>query len=107
MAANRTIGAVEIGARCSIRVRATHPIPAELPEPPSAWRDDYLGLTAELDIGARTIEDAMAAVRLLRVMTSDDLRIARGYPRSSAAVAAIASGSPGAGIHISFRGSPA
>jgi hypothetical protein len=40
-------------------------MPVELPEPPSAWRDDYLGLTAELDIGARTIEDAMAAVRLV------------------------------------------
>ena len=45
------------------RVRATHPMPAELPEPPSAWRDDYLGLIEELDIGARTIEDAMAVVR--------------------------------------------
>jgi hypothetical protein len=38
-------------------------MPAELPEPPSAWRNDYFGLTAELDIGARTIADAMAAVR--------------------------------------------
>jgi hypothetical protein len=45
------------------RVRATHPMPSELPEPPSAWRDDYLGLIEELDIGARTIEDAMAVVR--------------------------------------------
>jgi Nucleotidyl transferase AbiEii toxin, Type IV TA system len=45
------------------RVRATHPMPTELPDPPSAWRDDYLGLIEELDIGARTIEDAMAVVR--------------------------------------------
>jgi hypothetical protein len=27
------------------------------------WRDDYLGLIDELDIGARTLEDAMAVVR--------------------------------------------
>ena len=45
------------------RVRDTHPMPTQLPEPPSAWRDDYLGLIEELDIGARTIEDAMAVVR--------------------------------------------
>jgi hypothetical protein len=49
--------------RTVFRVRATHPMPTELPEPPSAWRDDYLGLIEELDIGARTIEDAMAVVR--------------------------------------------
>jgi hypothetical protein len=49
--------------RTVFRVRATHPMPTELPEPPSAWRDDYLGLIEELDIGARTMEDAMAVVR--------------------------------------------
>jgi predicted nucleotidyltransferase component of viral defense system len=49
--------------RTVFRVRATHPMPTELPEPPSAWRDDYLGLIEELDIGARTIEGAMAVVR--------------------------------------------
>jgi hypothetical protein len=38
-------------------------MPTQLPEPPGAWQDDYLGLIQELDIGARTIEDAMAVVR--------------------------------------------
>jgi len=47
------------------QVRATHPMPAELLEPPSAWRDDYLALIRELDIGARTIDDAMAVVRAI------------------------------------------
>jgi hypothetical protein len=45
------------------RVRGTHAMPTELPEPPGAWRSDYLALVEELDIGARTIEDAMAVVR--------------------------------------------
>jgi hypothetical protein len=49
--------------RTVFRVRATHPMPTQLPEPPSAWRDDYLGIIEELDIGARTIGDAMAVVR--------------------------------------------
>lgn len=52
-------------------------------------------------------ERLLYLVRLLQVMTPDDLHIARGQARSSAAVAAIASGAPGAGIHISFRKSPA
>ncbi len=49
--------------RTVFRVRATHPMPTQLPEPPSAWGDDYLGLIEELDIGARTVDDAMAVVR--------------------------------------------
>lgn len=45
------------------RVRGTHPIPVELPEPPVAWRDDYVALITDLNIGARTVEVAMATVQ--------------------------------------------
>lgn len=45
------------------RVRGTHPLPAELPDPPAAWHDDYAALIADLDIGARTVDAAMAVVR--------------------------------------------
>lgn len=39
-------------------VRATHEIPAELPPPPAAWREDYAGLVTELDVEAVTVHAA-------------------------------------------------
>jgi hypothetical protein len=45
------------------RVRGTHPIPAGLPDPPAAWHDDYAALIADLDMGARTVDAAMATVQ--------------------------------------------
>jgi Nucleotidyl transferase AbiEii toxin, Type IV TA system len=67
VAAPRSLAADMAGrpgrVRTVFQVRATHPMPTELPEPPSAWRDDYVALTGELDVGARTIEEAMAVVR--------------------------------------------
>lgn len=43
-------------------VRATHEIPSELPEPPAAWRKDYAGLVAGLDVEATTIAAAQVLV---------------------------------------------
>ena len=45
------------------RERATHDLPMELPDPPAFWADSYLTLASGLDIGARTIEGAMAQLR--------------------------------------------
>lgn len=44
-------------------VRATHPVPDPLPDPPVLWRDRYAAIVAELGVGARTIDDAMALLR--------------------------------------------
>lgn len=47
------------------RVRGTHPIPVELPDPPAAWRDDYTALITDLDIGARTVDAAMVVIQVV------------------------------------------
>jgi hypothetical protein len=49
--------------RAVFTARATHEMPADLPDPPAAWRSDYLGLTADLDIGTRTVDAAMTLIR--------------------------------------------
>ncbi|MGI8682803.1 MAG: nucleotidyl transferase AbiEii/AbiGii toxin family protein [Mycobacteriales bacterium] len=43
--------------------RGTHPVPNELPDPPAAWDRRYADLAADLDIRARTIDQAMETLR--------------------------------------------
>lgn len=43
--------------------RATHDMPAELPDPPASWGDAYFGYADEMDVSARTVDEAMALVR--------------------------------------------
>jgi hypothetical protein len=43
--------------------RATHDLPKELPDPPVFWADSYSTLASELEITAKTIEEAMALLR--------------------------------------------
>jgi hypothetical protein len=43
--------------------RATHELPGELPDPPAFWRENYPVLADELDVSARTLDEAMALVR--------------------------------------------
>ncbi|MGH2725096.1 MAG: nucleotidyl transferase AbiEii/AbiGii toxin family protein [Actinomycetota bacterium] len=43
--------------------RGTHPVPVEIPDPPAGWKEDYAGMAEELDIDAKTIDDAMHLVR--------------------------------------------
>jgi hypothetical protein len=38
-------------------------VPAQLPDPPAFWREQYPVLAAELDISATTLDEAMATVR--------------------------------------------
>lgn len=45
------------------KVRATHDVPTDLPDPPSNWEDTYRALAEELDIETKTIGDAMHALR--------------------------------------------
>ena len=45
------------------RERATHGLPMELSYPPASWTDPYPTLASGLDIGAKTIEEAMAQLR--------------------------------------------
>ena len=45
------------------RLRATHSVPAELPDPPPFWRERYRAIAHELDVSAKTLEEAMALVR--------------------------------------------
>jgi Nucleotidyl transferase AbiEii toxin, Type IV TA system len=59
--------------RTVFTVRATHEMPAELPDPPAAWRGDYLALIEGLDIGAHTVDAAMALIRpVWKACTSND-----------------------------------
>jgi hypothetical protein len=46
-------------------VRATHPVPRELPAMPLAWHEDYVALVAELDLEACTADAGFASVRSL------------------------------------------
>jgi hypothetical protein len=47
-------------------VRATHPVPDELPDPPPSWRETYPGLARELATEALpTLDAALALVRAL------------------------------------------
>lgn len=43
--------------------RATHPLPAELPDPPVAWGPAYAALVEELDVSAGSVDEAMSVLR--------------------------------------------
>ncbi len=43
--------------------RATHQVPASLPDPPADWAERYAALAADLDVVPRTVEEAMALLR--------------------------------------------
>ncbi|MBA3736391.1 MAG: nucleotidyl transferase AbiEii/AbiGii toxin family protein [Actinobacteria bacterium] len=43
--------------------RATHDIPTDLPDPPSFWRENYPAIATDLDVSAKTLNEAMALVR--------------------------------------------
>jgi len=43
--------------------RVNPAMPVVLPEPPSFWRENYPAMAAELDISAKTLDEAMALVR--------------------------------------------
>lgn len=45
------------------KVRATHDVPTDLPNPPRSWEGTYSAIAEELDIGTKTIGDAMRALR--------------------------------------------
>lgn len=57
------------------RVRGTHPVPAELPDPPAAWRDDYAALITDLDIDARTVDAGMATIRPVWAASLRELKL--------------------------------
>ncbi len=46
-------------------VRGGQAMPDELPDPPAFWREQYPAYAAELDVSARTFDEAMTAVRTL------------------------------------------
>ncbi|MFD9894544.1 nucleotidyl transferase AbiEii/AbiGii toxin family protein [Amycolatopsis sp. NPDC059027] len=43
-------------------VRGSHTLPLRLPAPPAAWRSDYTRLAADLDVEARTVDEAHSLV---------------------------------------------
>jgi hypothetical protein len=43
--------------------RADQGVPDELPDPPAFWREQYPAFAAELDVSAKTFDEATAAVR--------------------------------------------
>jgi hypothetical protein len=43
--------------------RADHPVPVELPDPPAFWHENYPALASDLDVSAKTLDEAMAVVR--------------------------------------------
>jgi hypothetical protein len=51
-------------------VRATHPVPDDLPDPPPRWREEYPALAGGLTETAPTLEAALLAVRTFWVRTT-------------------------------------
>jgi hypothetical protein len=43
--------------------RADHPVPVELPDPPAFWHENYPALASDLDVSAKTLDEAMTVVR--------------------------------------------
>src|SRR5579862_4781288 len=43
--------------------RADSAVPKELPDPPAFWQEQYPALAAELDVSAKTLDEAMTVVR--------------------------------------------
>jgi len=56
-------GKVSEAVRLVFGERATHDAPAEIPDPPDSWASRYAALSDEMGLQARTIDDAMRAVR--------------------------------------------
>jgi hypothetical protein len=44
-------------------VRATHAMPVDLPDPPPFWRENYPAIANELDVSAKTLEEATELLR--------------------------------------------
>jgi hypothetical protein len=53
--------------RTVFAVRASHPVPAGLPDVSHAWRRDYASLISELDLESDTVDAALAVVDALWV----------------------------------------
>lgn len=43
--------------------RATHSLPVQIVDPPTGWVDEYERMAADLEIGAKTVDQGMAKVR--------------------------------------------
>jgi len=43
--------------------RGTHDVPAELPDPPAGWTEDYAQAAETTSLRARTLQDAMSRLR--------------------------------------------
>jgi hypothetical protein len=43
--------------------RANATMPVELPDPPSFWHENYPALAADLDVTAKTLDEAMTLIR--------------------------------------------
>jgi predicted nucleotidyltransferase component of viral defense system len=43
--------------------RSTHEVPVDLKDPPSFWSESYAAFTTELDVTAKTLDEAMALIR--------------------------------------------
>lgn len=52
-------------------IRATHPVPDQLPDPPASWSGPYAAMAADLDIGAPAVADAMRLLRDFWQSTTD------------------------------------
>jgi len=55
--------ACSLAVRETFTQRATHDVPMHLPDPPPAWVDTYERLASELDMGIRTVGEAMVLLR--------------------------------------------
>jgi hypothetical protein len=61
------VDAARLAARVQkvFTIRATHPLPADLPRLPAAWYGDYASLVAELDLETQTADAGLALVSSL------------------------------------------
>ncbi|MGH8906361.1 MAG: hypothetical protein ACRD0K_07575 [Egibacteraceae bacterium] len=69
-------GALLETVRHVFAVRATHPVPHELPDPPEGWADRCAELAVDLGLDHSTLAEAMAALRAFWAAV-----LGRGVPR--------------------------
>lgn len=50
-------------ARPLFELRSTHPVPEDIPDPPTSWLARYASMASELSVQAKTLDEAMSVLR--------------------------------------------
>lgn len=56
-------GLLQRAIRATFENAGTHPVPGNLPQPPRSWEGGYRRLSAEIDLGTTTLEEAFSKIQ--------------------------------------------